>query len=166
MEIIYRIHAIQRMFERDISEETIENIIRNGNIIEEYNNDKPYPSYLILGFVKEKPIHIVYAENADQIIIITTYIPESTKWENNYQYEDKKMKCMICKHGETVSGTTTITLERASSTVVFKDVPALVCNNCGEKYVDQKTTKSLLKKASEIVENGVEVDIRKFKVAA
>jgi YgiT-type zinc finger domain-containing protein len=76
------------------------------------------------------------------------------------------MKCVICKHGETKDGTATITLERGNSTIVFKDVPAQICNNCGEKYVDSKTTKNLLKKANELVKNGTEVDIRKFQVAA
>jgi len=76
------------------------------------------------------------------------------------------MKCVICKHGEMIKGTTTITLERSVSTFVFKDVPAQICDNCGEKYVDQQTTQVLLKKANELIENGTEVDIRKFQVAA
>ncbi len=76
------------------------------------------------------------------------------------------MKCVICKHGETIEGTATITLERGSSTIVFKDVPAKICDNCGEKYIDDKTTRGLLKKANELVKNGTEVDIRKFQVAA
>jgi len=76
------------------------------------------------------------------------------------------MKCIICKHGETKQGTTTITLERGSATIVFKDVPAQICDNCGEKYVDSTITKELLRKANELVSNGTEVDIRKFQVAA
>ena len=76
------------------------------------------------------------------------------------------MKCLICKHGETAEGTTTVTLEKGSSTIVFKDVAAMICDNCGEKYIDEKTSKKLLKNASEIVKSGVEVDIRKFQVAA
>ena len=76
------------------------------------------------------------------------------------------MKCMICKHGETVEGTTTITLERGTSTIIFKDVPALVCDNCGEKYVEDKITKSLLQNANDIIKSGAEVDIRKFQTAA
>ena len=76
------------------------------------------------------------------------------------------MKCVICKNGETTDGKTTITLERDSSTIVFKDVPAQICDNCGEKYVDAKTTKELLKKANELLKNGTEVDIRKFQIAA
>jgi YgiT-type zinc finger domain-containing protein len=73
---------------------------------------------------------------------------------------------MICKHGETKQGTTTVTLEKGSSTIVFKEVPAQICDNCGEKYIDEATTKELLNKAREIVKNGVEVDIRKYEIAA
>ncbi len=76
------------------------------------------------------------------------------------------MKCLICKHGETKPGTTTVTLEKGNSTIVFKEVPAQVCDNCGEKYIDEATTKDLLNKAREIVKNGVEVDIRKYEKAA
>ncbi len=76
------------------------------------------------------------------------------------------MKCMICKHGETKKGTTTVTLEKGGSTIVFKEVPAHICDNCGEKYIDDSVTKELLKKARKIVETGVEIDIRKYKIAA
>ncbi len=76
------------------------------------------------------------------------------------------MKCTICKHGETKLGVTTITLEKGNSTIVFKEVPAQICDNCGEKYIDKATTKDLLNKAREIVKNGVEVDIRKYEKVA
>ena len=76
------------------------------------------------------------------------------------------MKCTICKHGETKPGVTTITLEKGNSTIIFKEVPAQICDNCGEKYIDQATTKDLLSKAREIVKNGVEVDIRKYEKVA
>jgi YgiT-type zinc finger domain-containing protein len=76
------------------------------------------------------------------------------------------MKCVICKHGESQKGTTTVTLERGTSTIVFKDVPAQICDNCGEKYVDSAITKELLRKANELISNGTEVDIRKFQAAA
>lgn len=42
------------------------------------------------------------------------------------------MKCVICKTGETRSGTTTVTLSRGETTVVIKNVPAEVCDTCGE----------------------------------
>jgi YgiT-type zinc finger domain-containing protein len=76
------------------------------------------------------------------------------------------MKCTICKYGETNDGFTTITLDKDGSTIVFKDVPAQICDNCGEKYIDSKTTQLLLEKANELIKSGIEVDIRKFKIAA
>jgi len=82
------------------------------------------------------------------------------------QKKDWQMKCMICKHGETKQGTTTVTLEKDSYTIVFKEVPAQICDNCWEKYIDEATTKELLNKARNIVKNGVEVDIRKYEIAA
>ncbi len=76
------------------------------------------------------------------------------------------MKCMICKHGETVDGFTTITLEKNGATIVFQKVPALVCDNCGEKYVDGKITASVLQEANAIIARGVKVDIREFGLVA
>ncbi len=73
---------------------------------------------------------------------------------------------MICKHGETKVGSTTITLEKEGSTIVFKEVPAQVCDNCGETYIDDAITKKLLQKAREIIKSGVEVDIRKYEKVA
>ncbi len=60
------------------------------------------------------------------------------------------MKCLICKHGETQLGDTTVTLEKNGSTIVFKHIPAHVCDNCGEKYVDSEVTAELLRKAQNI----------------
>jgi len=50
------------------------------------------------------------------------------------------MMCSICRQGETQPGTTTVTLERGELTFVAKDVPAMVCANCGEEYLDSSTT--------------------------
>jgi YgiT-type zinc finger domain-containing protein len=72
------------------------------------------------------------------------------------------MKCMICKHGSTVEGTTTVTFEKSGSTIIFKNVPAHICENCGEKYLDDSITRALLKQAQEIVKSGAEVDIRDY----
>ena len=93
MNFIYRTHAIERMFERDISDEAVEEVIKNGKIIEEYLDDKPYPSFLILGYEKndfKKPIHVVFAKDGKDIIIITAYRPDELKWTNNYQTRIKK----------------------------------------------------------------------------
>jgi YgiT-type zinc finger domain-containing protein len=72
------------------------------------------------------------------------------------------MKCVICKHGETQPGRTTVTFERGGATLVIKSVPAQICDNCGEAYVDEGTTGQLLEIADEAVRAGVQVDVREF----
>ena len=75
------------------------------------------------------------------------------------------MKCVICKHGSTKSGTVTVTLERGTTTLVFKNVPAQVCENCGEAYVDETTTDQLLSVAELAVKAGVQIEVREFAAA-
>ena len=72
------------------------------------------------------------------------------------------MTCVVCKIGQTHPGVTTVTLERAGMTLVFKNVPAKVCLNCGEAYVDESTTQRLLHDAEEAANSGIQVDIRTF----
>lgn len=72
------------------------------------------------------------------------------------------MKCVICKVGETRPGKTTVTLERDGTTLVVKGVPASICTNCGEEYVDEETTAQLLQSAEEAVRARVQVDVREF----
>ncbi len=72
------------------------------------------------------------------------------------------MDCVICKHGETAPGAARVTLTRDDTTLVVKDVPALVCDNCGEECVDSEITERLLKTADEAVKAGVQVDVRDY----
>jgi len=72
------------------------------------------------------------------------------------------MKCLICKHGETQPGKTTVTIERGGATLVVKGVPAKICDNCGEAYVDEEISRQLLDTADEALRVGVQVDIREF----
>jgi YgiT-type zinc finger domain-containing protein len=75
------------------------------------------------------------------------------------------MICPICRHGETRPGTTTVTLERNGLTFVAKDVPAMVCADCGEDYVNEQTTRQILRMAEEAAASGVQVDVRAFRAA-
>ncbi|MCL4459879.1 MAG: type II toxin-antitoxin system MqsA family antitoxin [Chloroflexi bacterium] len=75
------------------------------------------------------------------------------------------MKCVVCKQAETLPGKATVTLERDSVTLVIKGVPARVCPNCGEEYVDEEITAWLLQAAEEASRAGVQVDIREYVAA-
>ena len=72
------------------------------------------------------------------------------------------MKCVICKHGETREGTTTVTFERDGMTLVVKDVPAQVCTNCGEDYVNEQVAREILDIAERMAKSGALVDVRRY----
>jgi YgiT-type zinc finger domain-containing protein len=84
---------------------------------------------------------------------------------DRFQKEKSVMKCVVCKKGETKAGTTTLTLERDGATLVFKEVPARVCGNCGEAYVDEEITARLLQTAEEAARSGIQVEIRQYNAA-
>ena len=72
------------------------------------------------------------------------------------------MKCAICKLGELQPGKVTVTLERKWATLVFKSVPAQICLNCGEEYVDETVSARLLARADALAKEGAQVDVREF----
>ncbi len=75
------------------------------------------------------------------------------------------MKCPICRHGETRPGTATLVLERDGLTMVVKYVPAQVCDNCGEEYVDDIAATAALADAERAARSGVSVEVREFAAA-
>jgi YgiT-type zinc finger domain-containing protein len=76
------------------------------------------------------------------------------------------MNCTVCHHGETKPGTTTITFHREGQTVVVNEVPAEVCENCGEAYVDQDVTARLLQIVADARAAHAQVLVRDFLPAA
>ncbi len=72
------------------------------------------------------------------------------------------MKCVICKQGETTLGKVTVTLERDGTVVVIKDVPAEVCTQCGEYYLDDITTQKIMKLGDEAVQHCAEVEVLRY----
>lgn len=76
------------------------------------------------------------------------------------------MKCIVCHNGETRPGTTTVTFHRDGQTVVVNQVPADVCENCGEAYVAEEVTTHLLAIAADARQAQAEVLVRNFTPAA
>lgn len=72
------------------------------------------------------------------------------------------MNCVLCRHGETRPGFVTVTLQRGETTVVLKQVPAEVCDNCGEYYLSSDVAGQVMNKAEAAVISGAEVEIVRF----
>lgn len=85
--LIFRLHAIQRMFQRGISVEDVREVLSFGEVIEDYPEDTPYPSRLVLGWRGSRPLHVVFARNAPmrEIIIVTVYEPDHDQWEADFR---------------------------------------------------------------------------------
>jgi hypothetical protein len=87
MRLTFRIHAIQRMFEREINPEDVRSVVESGETIQEYPDDTPYPSRLVLGWKLQRPIHVVVADNEadNEKIIVTVYQPDPAQWTDDFK---------------------------------------------------------------------------------
>jgi len=85
--LIYRTHAIERMYKRYISKQDVHHVLERGEVIEDYPDDTPYPSRLVLGWVEDRPLHVVAADNDDmrETIVITAYEPDPLLWEPDFR---------------------------------------------------------------------------------
>ena len=81
----FRVHAVQRMFERESSAKKVRQALETGETIEDYSSEMPEPSRLILGFQGKRPFHVVTSENPEtnETTIITVYIPDPEKWNKD-----------------------------------------------------------------------------------
>jgi len=84
--LVFRVHAIQRMFQRGSSKDDVRRVLEVGQVIEEYPEDQPYPSRLVLGWSSSRPLHMVVSDNPNthETIIVTVYEPDPAKWEAGF----------------------------------------------------------------------------------
>ena len=81
-------HIARRMLIRGIARRQVLHVIITGEIIEQYENDTPYPSCLLLGRDDEgRPLHVVCGLAPDSVWLITAYYPDPDEWE-----EDRKTR--------------------------------------------------------------------------
>lgn len=85
--ILFSRHAVQRMFERDIPQAAVAAVLRDGEVVESYPGDHPYPSCLLLGWHGGRPLHVVAAREAASglCVVITTYVPEAAQWQDGFK---------------------------------------------------------------------------------
>ena len=72
------------------------------------------------------------------------------------------MKSAICRNGKTEDGYATVVLERDKTTLVFKYVPAKICDNCGEEYISSDVNKALLQHARKELNRGITLEMLDF----
>lgn len=90
--IRFRQHAAEMMIERNISRDEVYDTILNGEVLEEYKNDRPFPSCLIFYYGGKIPVHVVCAYNSidDYAVVITVYMPDGDHFQSDYKTRRKK----------------------------------------------------------------------------
>ena len=82
---VYRAHAVQRMFERNIRASRVHQVFKSGETIEDYSDEMQTPSRLILGWEGKHPIHIVASKHAEETVVITAYSPTPGLWTKDFK---------------------------------------------------------------------------------
>jgi hypothetical protein len=74
------------MFERQIEPSVVKSVIQSGTTVESCPEDTPYPSRLVMGWVRDRPVHVVVADNPhdEETIAITAYRPDSMRWDARF----------------------------------------------------------------------------------
>ena len=72
------------------------------------------------------------------------------------------MECVICKNGTTEDGFVNVPIVRKDKIIFIKNIPAQICNNCGEYYIDTSVAKEIYEKANERMNQGVEMEVTQY----
>ncbi|MBE0669022.1 MAG: DUF4258 domain-containing protein [Anaerolineales bacterium] len=85
--IIFRVHAVQRMFERRVTEEHVRQVLQDGELIEDYSDEMPRPGGLMLGKRGTRPLHVVMTESTkeNELIVVTVYEPKLSYWKPGFK---------------------------------------------------------------------------------
>ena len=91
-ELSFSAHALTRMFEHAIDPQAVRTVIDCGETIEDYPDDKPFPSGLLLGTVAERILHVVAARDmaTGKCYVITVYPPDSARWDSDFRKRRKR----------------------------------------------------------------------------
>lgn len=85
------LHAAKRLEQRGISTDDLISCIQTGEIIEQYPDDYPFPSCLILGSsVAGRAVHIVVGSDLETLWIVTAYYPDPEQWSPDFKIRKEK----------------------------------------------------------------------------
>lgn len=90
--LVFRAHAIRRMFGRGVTLADVRQVVDSGEVIENRPDDLPYPSRLLLGRVGDRPLHVVVADDrpGDAAIVVTVYEPDPALWAPGFRRRRKR----------------------------------------------------------------------------
>ncbi len=75
------------------------------------------------------------------------------------------MKCIACKEGCSQPGATTMSIDKGSTIVVIRNIPAEICSTCGEEYIDTDTMKVIEKIVQSAQKAGLNIAVQQYRAA-
>lgn len=72
------------------------------------------------------------------------------------------MECFMCK-GELIEKKINYMVDLEKTIIIIKDVPAKVCDQCGEQYFDDETSQNIEKIVNKLKDLSTEVTIINYK---
>jgi hypothetical protein len=80
-------HVLVRLVQRGISTDDVVHVLENGEIIEQYPADYPYPSCLVLGAaLNKRSVHVVCGLGKNELWLITAYYPNPVEWTGDFKF--------------------------------------------------------------------------------
>ncbi|MFH1075563.1 MAG: type II toxin-antitoxin system MqsA family antitoxin [Pseudomonadota bacterium] len=71
------------------------------------------------------------------------------------------MTCIMCK-GELTKGKVNFPVDRPPNFLLIKDVPAMVCEQCGEYFIDDGTAERIEEIVQRVKSSAVEIEVLRF----
>ena len=119
-------------------------VLQRGEIIEEYPDDKPYPSCLILGRTLTGRVLILFAPRSKrtQAYPHSDLSPRARAMGRGIHAAEAAIKCVICKTGEVRSASVQAEI-KAGPDRLLVPVEAEMCQECGEPYYSTEVLRYL-----------------------
>jgi len=146
-------HIIRNLTQRNFSIAEIETVLLGGDILETHQNPHRNNAYLVLGYAKDKPIHVMCTkDDSGNLVVLYAYEPsepiwtdEKTRKQIRNQKEDGKLtKCFFCNSEIKSITVGNFDFRWEGDLYVIKNVPAGLCVQCGEKYISAEASRKIV----------------------
>ncbi|MDR3554501.1 MAG: YgiT-type zinc finger protein [Syntrophobacteraceae bacterium] len=145
-------HVIRELVACRVSLSIIISVLSSGRVIEIHSHPRRMPFYVALGFAGDKPLHVMFCGSQESgVRVLIVYQPALPLWSTprtrsrfSEEYmENFKGNCPFCTGAikPVVVGNFDYRLE--GRLYVIKDVPAGLCEQCGEKYISLDTARKM-----------------------
>ena len=137
-------HVVRSLMGGEVTVADIETALLSGRLLEEHRHAKRGASYLVAGRNGKRFVHLVCAENDGFLVILFAYRPSLPAWQNALRrapVKDEEMSetfntCYFCGGPMKKITVGNFDYRLEGKLYVIKKVPASLCQDCGEKYID------------------------------